>query len=195
MGGLSRALSRESSVRGGSIRGTQDTSVRAGGSRDSSLRSVRRSGGREEVVVAPDGQRTYRGLRMAAPEAQEDTAVGCGSGEWMGVPPLARMVGPRAAAVCAGRHCDLLRAGQLSSVAPDADHCDAPPCPPAHSWPRPTSSPMPRWTPLRRPMPPPMRPPAPPSSRRMSWRLQRRHPSRSRCAGAARQQAGGLSHC
>lgn len=106
-GGLSLALSRESSVRGGSVRGTRENSVRGctqdgsvgAGTRGDSTRysgSQHCGGGGFErsFQAAPNGQLTYRGLLVVGPEATEagqagGEHVGRGSTDWMGLPAVA----------------------------------------------------------------------------------------------------------
>ncbi|EFN59349.1 hypothetical protein CHLNCDRAFT_137793 [Chlorella variabilis] len=93
MGGLSLALSRESSVRAGSVRSTRENSVRAS-TRESSVRGASGShqhlggGGSSQqadlVQTSASGQRTYRGLAVVGGDAGAE-AAGCGSGDWMGV--------------------------------------------------------------------------------------------------------------
>ncbi len=101
VGGLTLALSRENSVKGGQQAAcpSRERSVR-----DGSVRSVRSSSGRppstsplERSISA--GQRTYHGLQLADNRPTEphhhlrrlEEAFGCGSAEWMGDPPVARL--------------------------------------------------------------------------------------------------------
>lgn len=127
MGGLSLALSRESSVRAGSVRSTRENSVRAS-TRESSVRGASGShqhlggGGSSQqadlVQTSASGQRTYRGLAVVGGDAGAE-AAGCGSGDWMGVTAAPGGVSgwARAACIAALQSCSL--AGKR--------HCTPPP--------------------------------------------------------------------
>lgn len=90
-GGLTLALSRESSVKGGQATTacapplSRESSVR-GGSARSGTSSRPAASPRERSVSG--GQRTYRGLPLAEPRPDP---VGCGSTDWMGAPLAPRL--------------------------------------------------------------------------------------------------------
>lgn len=100
VGGLTLALSRENSVKGGQAAcASRERSVR-----DGSVRSVRSSSGRPPSASplersVSSGQRTYRGLQLADNRPTEpahhlrrlEEAFGCGSADWMGNLPPARL--------------------------------------------------------------------------------------------------------
>ena len=102
VGGLTLALSRENSVKGGQAAcASRERSVRDGSVR--SVRSVRSSG--RPPSASPlersvsSGQRTYRGLQLADNRPTEpahhmrrlEEAFGVGSADWMGDLPPARL--------------------------------------------------------------------------------------------------------
>lgn len=114
-GGLTLALSRENSTRGGaardaSVRSNRERSVQEGSHRstsahDCSTRSLSRrsAGGRQEgSVLAQWGAGAFGGggrgqqqqpLGLALEQApQRVPATGCGSGDWMGLGPVSEAV-------------------------------------------------------------------------------------------------------
>lgn len=154
-GGLTLALSRENSTRGGaardaSVRSERERSVREGShrsasARDSSARSLslRSAGGRQEgSVLAQWGAAAFGGaargqqqqhaqqLGLALQQAQQHGAgAGCGSGDWMGLAPVSELLAPPPAPARLDPFA-ALHAAELAGDEPDELQLSLPVCEP-----------------------------------------------------------------